>query len=175
VQPAVPSGWRNLTSQPQRVSYLVGADTIEVDYLLTRDGLVTNTVSDVTLVSASTGEVVLDLSGVRTRFTVTAYGRRLEVESALGTVALTEVPRFADPAERVVEGATVAPMPGTVARLTVTEGALVAAGDELLVLEAMKMQHRVVAATGGVVTELRVAVGQQVAAGAVLAVIEEET
>jgi acyl-CoA carboxylase subunit alpha len=175
VQPAVPSGWRNLTSQPQRVSYLGGADTIEVDYLLTRDGLVTNAVPDVTLVSASAGEVVLDLSGVRTRFTVTAYGRRLEVESALGTVALTEVPRFADPAERVVEGATVAPMPGTVARLTVTEGASVAAGDELLVLEAMKMQHRVVAATGGVVTELRVAVGQQVAAGAVLAVIEEET
>jgi propionyl-CoA carboxylase alpha chain len=44
----------------------------------------------------------------------------------------------------------------------------------LLVLEAMKMQHRVVAATGGVVTELWVAVGQQVDAGAVLAVIEEE-
>jgi len=137
--------------------------------------MITSAVPDVTLVSASAGEVVLDLSGVRTRFTVTAYGRRLEVESALGTVALTEVPRFADPAERVVEGATVAPMPGTVARLTVTEGALVAAGEELLVLEAMKMQHRVVAATGGVVTELRVAVGQQVAAGAVLAVIEEET
>jgi propionyl-CoA carboxylase alpha chain len=175
VQPAVPSGWRNLTSQPQRVTYLVGDDTIDVDYLLTRDGLVTNTVPDVTLVSASPGEVVLDLSGVRTRFTVTAYDRRLEVESALGTLALTEVPRFADPAERVVEGATVAPMPGTVARLTVTEGASVAAGDELLVLEAMKMQHRVVAATGGVVTELRVAVGQQVDAGAVLAVIEEES
>jgi propionyl-CoA carboxylase alpha chain len=175
VQPAVPSGWRNLTSQPQRVTYLVGDDTIDVDYLLTRDGLVTNTVPDVTLVSASPGEVVLDLSGVRTRFTVTAYDRRLEVESALGTLALTEVPRFADPAERVVEGATVAPMPGTVARLTVSEGVLVAAGDELLVLEAMKMQHRVVAATGGVVTELRVAVGQQVDAGAVLAVIEEES
>jgi len=175
VQSAVPTGWRNLVSQPQRVTYSVGDDTIEVDYLLTRDGLVTSIVPDVTLVSASPGEVVLDLSDVRTRFTVTAYDRRLEVESALGTLALTEVPRFADPAERVVEGATVAPMPGTVARLTVSEGALVAAGDELLVLEAMKMQHRVVAATGGVVTELRVAVGQQVDAGAVLAVIEEES
>jgi propionyl-CoA carboxylase alpha chain len=174
VQSAVPSGWRNLTSQPQRVTYSVGDDTIEVDYLVTRDGLVTSTVPDVTLVSASPGEVVLDLAGVCTRFTVTAYGRRLEVESALGTLALTEVPRFADPAERVVEGATVAPMPGTVARLTVSEGATVTAGDELLVLEAMKMRHPVVAATGGVITELRVAVGQQVDAGAVLAVIEEE-
>ena len=44
----------------------------------------------------------------------------------------------------------------------------------MLVLEAMKMRHQVVAAGGGVVRELRVAVGQQVDAGAVLAVIEEE-
>jgi propionyl-CoA carboxylase alpha chain len=74
----------------------------------------------------------------------------------------------------VVEGATVAPMPGTVARLAVSVGDQVAAGAELLVLEAMKMQHRVVAAVGGVVAELRVAQGQQVDAGAVLAVIEED-
>ncbi|HVV23657.1 MAG TPA: acetyl-CoA carboxylase biotin carboxyl carrier protein subunit, partial [Pseudonocardiaceae bacterium] len=70
---------------------------------------------------------------------------------------------------------TVAPMPGTVARLSVAPGDRVEAGAELLVLEAMKMQHRVVAATAGVVAELRVGVGQQVDAGAVLAVIEEES
>jgi propionyl-CoA carboxylase alpha chain len=118
------------------------------------------------------------VAGLRHRFTVTAYdtpaGRRIEVDSALGAVALTEIPRFADPADRVVEGATVAPMPGTVARLTVRVGDRVVAGAELLVLEAMKMQHRVVAATSGVVAELRVAAGQQVDAGAVLAVIEED-
>jgi propionyl-CoA carboxylase alpha chain len=160
------------------VSYQAGTDTIDVDYLLTSDGLTTTTVPDVTLVFASAGEVVLDVAGLRTKFTVTGYrtsgGRRIEVESALGPVTLIEVPRFADPAERVVEGATVAPMPGTVARLSVEVGATVLAGDELLVLEAMKMQHRVVAATGGVVAELRVAVGQQVDTGAVLAVIEED-
>ena len=173
VQPAVPSGWRNLVSQPQRVRY---QDTVEVEYLLTRDGLVSNV--DATLVSASADTVVLDVAGVRTRFTVSGYdtlaGRRVEVESALGAVALVEVPRFPDPAARVVEGATVAPMPGAVAQVSVQVGDTVSAGDELLVLEAMKMRHRVVAATGGVVGELRVAVGQQVDAGAVLAVIEQE-
>jgi propionyl-CoA carboxylase alpha chain len=64
-------------------------------------------------------------------------------------------------------------MPGTVARLSVTVGSQVGAGDELLVLEAMKMRHRVVAAVSGTVTELRVTEGQQVDAGAVLAVIED--
>jgi propionyl-CoA carboxylase alpha chain len=173
VQPAVPSGWRNLVSQPQRMRYL---DNVEVEYLLTRDGLVSNV--DAALVSASADAVVLDVAGVRTRFTVSGYdtpaGRRVEVESVLGAVALVEVPRFPDPAARVVEGATVAPMPGTVAQVSVQVGDTVSAGDELLVLEAMKMRHRVVAATAGVVGELRVAVGQQVDAGAVLAVIEQE-
>jgi propionyl-CoA carboxylase alpha chain len=177
VQRGVPTGWRNLVSQPQRVDYLAGDRRVAVDHRLTRDGLVTDLVADVALVSAEPGAVVLDLAGLRHRFAVTAYdtpaGRRIEVDSPLGAVALVEVPRFADPADRVVDGATVAPMPGTVASVTVAVGDRVDAGAELLVLEAMKMRHRMVAATGGVVAELRVAVGAQVDAGAVLAVIEE--
>ncbi len=172
VQRAVPAGWRNLPSQPRRVAYLVDAEQVDVEYRLTRDGLVSPL--DVTLVSVGARTVVLDVAGLRQRFVVAQYPGRVEVDSALGSVALVEVPRFADPADRVVEGATVAPMPGAVARVAVAVGDRVAAGAELLVLEAMKMQHRVVAATGGVVTELRVAQGQQVDAGAVLAVIEED-
>jgi propionyl-CoA carboxylase alpha chain len=172
VQRAVPSGWRNLPSQPQRVTYLAGDETVDVEYRLTRDGLVTDL--DAVLVAQAPEAVVLDVAGLRVRFAVARHGDRVEVDSAFGSVALTEVPRFADPADRVVAGATVAPMPGTVALLAVAAGDRVAAGAELLVLEAMKMQHRVVAAAGGVVTELRVAVGQQVDAGAVLAVIEED-
>ncbi|HEX5119316.1 MAG TPA: biotin carboxylase N-terminal domain-containing protein [Pseudonocardiaceae bacterium] len=172
VQRGVPSGWRNLPSQPQRVSYLAGDEQVDVEYRLTADGLVSPL--DVTLVAQAADVVVLDVAGLRHRFAVAGYPGRVEVDSALGSVALTPVPRFADPADRVVEGATVAPMPGMVATLAVRVGDQVPAGAELLVLEAMKMRHRVVAATGGVVAELRVTEGQQVDAGAVLAVIEEE-
>jgi propionyl-CoA carboxylase alpha chain len=181
VQRAVPQGWRNLPSQPQRIEFTQAGDdaTVAVDYLLARDGLTTTTVQGVELLSQHADAVVLDVAGLRRTFAVAGYdtpkGRRLEVDSALGSVALTQVPRFADPGERVVEGATVAPMPGTVATLAVAVGDRVAAGAELLVLEAMKMRHRVVAATGGVVAELRVTQGQQVDAGAVLAVIEEDS
>jgi propionyl-CoA carboxylase alpha chain len=54
----------------------------------------------------------------------------------------------------------------------VAVGDQVSAGQPLLVLEAMKMQHPVVAGTAGVVRSLDVVVGTQVDAGAVLAVIE---
>jgi propionyl-CoA carboxylase alpha chain len=65
-------------------------------------------------------------------------------------------------------------MPGTVVRVDVEAGQCVEAGDTVLVLEAMKMQHTVTAPTGGVVTEIDVRPGAQVAAGDVLAVVEEQ-
>ncbi len=66
-------------------------------------------------------------------------------------------------------------MPGTVLRVDVRAGDVVAAGDTLVVLEAMKMEHAVKALAGGTVTELLVTAGQQVEAGAVLAVVEESS
>jgi propionyl-CoA carboxylase alpha chain len=62
-------------------------------------------------------------------------------------------------------------MPGTVIRVAVEPGARVRAGEPMLWLEAMKMQHRVDAPANGVVAELKVRTGQQVEAGEVLAVV----
>ena len=55
------------------------------------------------------------------------------------------------------------------------EGDTVTAGQRLLVLEAMKMQHPVTAPADGVVVSVDVAVGAQVEAGAVLTVLEGDT
>ena len=63
-------------------------------------------------------------------------------------------------------------MPGTVISVAVEVGAEVAAGQTVLVLEAMKMQHTVTAPHAGTVTEVDVRPGAQVAAGEVLAVVE---
>ncbi len=174
VQRRIPAGWRNLRSQPQRIAFEAGGERIDVDYEVGRGGLVTSVLDNVALVDSAPDAVTLDIDGTRRTFAVHAYDRRVEVDSALGAVSLAVIPRFADPTEQVAEGATVAPMPGTVVRLAVEAGQQVEAGAELLVLEAMKMQHRVVAANSGTVAELRVVVGQQVDAGAVLAVIEAE-
>jgi propionyl-CoA carboxylase alpha chain len=86
-------------------------------------------------------------------------------------VALAEEPVFADPAEAVDPGSLRAPMPGTVIRVLAAEGSRVEAGDPLLILEAMKMEHPVLAPHAGLVASLHVTEGQQVEAGSVVAVI----
>jgi acetyl/propionyl-CoA carboxylase alpha subunit len=65
-------------------------------------------------------------------------------------------------------------VPGTVVRVAVAEGDAVGAGQIVLVLEAMKMQHTVTAPHAGTVTRMSVHPGAQVAANEVLAVVEEQ-
>ncbi|WP_394196269.1 ATP-binding protein [Litoreibacter albidus] len=66
------------------------------------------------------------------------------------------------------DGFTRAPMPGLVRVVDVVAGASVKAGDRLLVLEAMKMEHALRAEADGVVAEVMASAGDQVAAGAAL-------
>jgi acetyl-CoA/propionyl-CoA carboxylase biotin carboxyl carrier protein len=66
----------------------------------------------------------------------------------------------------------VAPMPGQVLSIAATGGATVAAGDTVVILEAMKMEHAVTAPRDGVVTDVVVRQGDQVTRGQRLAVIE---
>ena len=61
-----------------------------------------------------------------------------------------------------------APMPGRVLSVDVTPGQSVAEGDRLLVLEAMKMEHRLLARVAGTVQAVHVATGDQVADGMML-------
>jgi propionyl-CoA carboxylase alpha chain len=163
------SGWRNVPSQPQRTLF----EEAEVAYRLTRDGLVAEGHPGVALVDARPGEVVLDTGGVRVRFAVAWYDRMVHVDSVLGPVTLTPVERLPDPAEQVMPGTLVAPMPGSVVRVAVAEGDTVRRGQPIVYLEAMKMEHAVVAPADGVVTALHAQAGRQVEAGAVLAVVTE--
>jgi 3-methylcrotonyl-CoA carboxylase alpha subunit len=70
------------------------------------------------------------------------------------------------------DGRVRAPMPGRVLALDVSVGQGVSVGDRLLVLEAMKMEHRLVAKVAGVVSAVHVAEGDQVGDGMVLVEIE---
>jgi propionyl-CoA carboxylase alpha chain len=175
VQQGIPVGWRNVVSQPQRTTLVEqrgAGDEVEttVEWLGGRDGYL---VDGCTVVAASTDTVTLEVDGVRTAYDVAIVGSAVDVDSPRGHVRLALVPRFTDPADAVASGSLLAPMPGTVVRVAVEAGAQVAAGQPVLVLEAMKMQHTVSAPTAGTVTEIDVKPGDQVAAGEVLAVVEE--
>ena len=78
------------------------------------------------------------------------------------------------PGSEATAGGFIARMPGKVIDLRVAVGDRVAAGQTLVVLEAMKMEHPMSATEPGVVREVRVAVGDQVESGAVLLVVEPE-
>ncbi|GHF37746.1 propionyl-CoA carboxylase alpha chain [Amycolatopsis bartoniae] len=160
----IPGGWRNVRSAPQRKRYTAGDTEYEVAYSDSRvEG------EDITLVSATPDHVVLDVGGVHRNFAVARYPGLV----CVGPVSLTPVPRFTEPGSALAAGSLVAPMPGTVLRIAVEAGATVSAGEPLLWLEAMKMEHRITAPSDGVVAELPVSVGQQVEVGAVLAVVKE--
>jgi propionyl-CoA carboxylase alpha chain len=165
---ALPSGWRNVPSQLQRKHYAGH----EVGYRFDRSGLTTEGMDNIELISLTPERVVLEAGGVRVAFDVAAYPGLVCVDSPLGPVTLTPVSAFAEPGAAGPAGSLLAPMPGTVARLGAAVGDAVRAGQPLLWLEAMKMQHVIAAPAAGVVVELPVAVGQQVEVGAVLAVVK---
>ena len=161
----LPAGWRNVPSAPPTRRYSSGDEEIEVSY---RPGL---RLDDADAVEVAPDRVVLEVDGIRRVFTIGRYPGLVCVDSALGAVDLVPVPRFTDPDSALAAGSLVAPMPGTVLRIAVAVGDTVAAGDPLLWLEAMKMEHRICAPADGEVTELPVSVGDQVEPGAVLAVV----
>ncbi len=169
-----PPGFRNNFSAPQRVVFAGAAGELEVLYAFRRGGLevtVAGEALDVALGALSADLVELEQGGIARRYEVARAGDVHHVNSALGQSSLRELPRFPTGAEALGEGAVIAPMPGKVIGLAVAEGAAVEAGDVLIVLEAMKMEHELTAPAAGTVGELRVAEGDQVEAGAPLAVV----
>jgi propionyl-CoA carboxylase alpha chain len=146
---------------------------LRVEWWGGRDGYV---LDGAMVVEASPTRVVLEVDGVRTSYEVTHGGHdSYDVDWPGGHMALRRTPRFVDPADVVASGSLLAPMPGTVVSVNVEKGQQVEAGQPVLVLEAMKMQHTVRAPGPGTVTQIDVEPGAQVAAGEVLAVVEEES
>ncbi|HEU5472208.1 MAG TPA: biotin carboxylase N-terminal domain-containing protein [Actinophytocola sp.] len=169
----IPSGWRNVGAAPQVKRYRCGPDEVEVRYRHTRSGVTVAGHEGLRVLEATPERVVLLLGGVRRTFDVARYPGQVWVDSPLGSVPLSPVDRFPDPASQVAAGSLLAPMPGTVVRVAVSLGDKVTEGQPLLWLEAMKMEHRIAAPSDGVVAELAVAAGDQVEVGRVLAVVEE--
>jgi propionyl-CoA carboxylase alpha chain len=177
---SLPSGFRNVPSQLQRQDFEGSSGPVEVEYGFARDGglrarLDGAELPGLRLHGCTPGAVDLEVEGVRRRFRVEVAGERVFVDGPLGASELRELPRFPETGEAEAAGSLAAPLPGVVADVRVAPGDRVEAGDVLLVLVAMKMEHAVRAPAAGKVAELRARVGDQVEAGHVLAVIEEES
>ncbi len=132
-------------------------------------------------VSAAGESGVSGESGVNLRLELDGVGRDYAVTSADGFVWVSDgrscvtfraLPRFTDPDAAASAGGSVAPVPGTVVSVEVAVGDSVSEGQTLVVLEAMKMEHRITAAAAGTVTEVHVIPGASVDAHQVLVTLD---
>jgi propionyl-CoA carboxylase alpha chain len=99
---------------------------------------------------------------------VTQAAGHLFVQSLHGTVDFEVVERFKVRHAEPHAGGLSAPMPGRVLDVRVSPGQAVHAGETLIVLEAMKMEHVIAASADGTVDEVLVARDEQVESGATL-------
>jgi acyl-CoA carboxylase subunit alpha len=129
----------------------------------------------VTVHRAEDGWIDLADGRRRHRLHVLRDGDRVWVQGPAGDVPLTAVPRFPAAEPEQVAGGLIAPMPGTVLAVHVRPGDAVAAGQLMMIVEAMKMEHRITAPRAGVVGDVRARRGDQVSGGDLLAVIAEPT
>ena len=175
----LPSGWRNVPSAPNQVTFTAGEDYTVAYRVRGRAADITVNGEplghDVSIVRVAADAVDLEVDGVRRGYRVhrvaAADRTAVYVDGPGGSTALTERPRFTDPATVPRGGSLLAPMPGVIVRVLAAPGATVTAGQPLIVLEAMKMEHTVAAPSDGVLAEVATAAGEQVEAGQVLAVV----
>jgi propionyl-CoA carboxylase alpha chain len=194
---SLPSGWRNVPSGSQTAVYDGPAGPVEVGYRMNRHGELAGwwvravdpeeldlaglgqapVIDDhppTVVVQAGEDRVALDVSGIRLTFGVHRVGEVSYVDSPEGSVTLRELSRFPLPAPEAAEGSLIAPLPGAVRRVLVVPGQRVRAGELLLTLEAMKLEHPVHAPSAGVVASVPVHPGTEVDTGELLAVLDPE-
>ncbi|WP_026917305.1 acetyl/propionyl/methylcrotonyl-CoA carboxylase subunit alpha [Gordonia shandongensis] len=182
---SLPSGWRNLPSGYQSKSYtLPTGDETTARYRYVRGVCELPDLPGVEVVDVSPDAVVVRDGALTRRYAVAVHDDPVHddpvhddevyVDWPGGSVALVRVPRYIDPAAVERPGSLLAPMPGSVIRVAVAQGDRVSAGQPLLWLEAMKMEHTIAAPSDGVVAVLAVEEGRQLSVGDVLAVIEAD-
>ena len=179
----LPSGWRNSIMPPEMIDFTFGDDAVLLQYQSRRDGSFVAMIDDLelsVLIKSRDGkDIAIEIDGRLVPFTVVSeevvfHDVRWIVHGPKGQIELTELPRFPDLDPAGLEGGLTAPMPGNVVDTYVSEGDAVEEGQLLLILEGMKMEHRIEASQSGLVSELRVRKGDQVANGELLVVLADE-
>ena len=176
--PGMLSGYRNNPFQPQRLQFEGAEEPLTVEYDHVGQQSYKVSVDDsswnVTLGdwNENGGDAVFN--GHRKSFRWTQFGPKVAIQTREGASTLTIIPRFPEAGDAMDEGSCVSPMPGKVVSVRVSVGDKVEKGQVVASIEAMKMEHQVVAAADGEITHVLVTEGEQVEALAPLVVIEEQ-
>jgi 3-methylcrotonyl-CoA carboxylase alpha subunit len=165
-------GWRSHGLTMRRFAFEFRGEPGQAELTYLHDGglnLTVDNLSGILRFSATPQGIDLDFAGRRLLVSVYADGETDHVFSARGATQILAIDLLAHAGETHSEaGRLTAPMPGKVMSFAVKAGDKIAKGQALAVMEAMKMEHTIVAPSDGVVAELLFAPGDQVAEGAEL-------
>jgi len=173
----IPAGYRNNPYRDPSIKLKLGEQQAEVSWRqIACGGFEVQALGASLIVEILTyehGQIRLAMDGVQREFRITEVGNpeidgRLYVHSSLGSRVVVRQPRHPLPQSATEQGAASSPMPGQVLKILVSEGQRVTAGEALLILEAMKMEQTIRAASDGRVESIKVTTGQIVSPGDVL-------
>jgi len=169
----MPSGWTNGRLPNQKVTFEFENTEYDFEYKQRRDQkfLFSNN-KEAYIYSSDEDGIDMIFDGKRHYSRVTVSKNNILVHMPFGDVMLELKPRFKMPGTEVTIGGLIAPMPGKVIDVKVKKGKKVKAGDTLVILEAMKMEHSIKASEDGTVSELLISVNDQVENGALLMVVK---
>ena len=169
----MPSGWTNGRLPKQKIIFEYEGQEIKVEYSQKRNGQFSFSDNKVAQIYSSDNESIdVMFDGKRHISKITSSENNILVHMPYGDVMLNVKPKFTLPGLEVATGGLVAPMPGKVIDIKVKKGKKVKAGDTLVILEAMKMEHSIKAAEDGVVSELLISINDQVENGALLMIVK---
>ncbi len=176
--PRIPPVYRNNPYRDPAVKFEIGGETIEVSYRHLKDDVYEVRCMDsqieARVLSYGSGSIRLSLDGIQQWFRVVEAGDVLYVHSTAGARAITRLSRYPQRHEAAEHETANAQMPGQVLKILVAEGQRVAAGDSLIILEAMKMEQTIKATMDGFIETILVKVGDVVAPGEPLVQISAE-
>ena len=169
----MPANWTNGRMPLQRVKLLCMQNEIEVKYKLNKDNLYTVMDSICEIHYCDSSGIDVEIDSHRFYAQVTEADSIIIINMPFGDVNASVLPRFLETGNDIPEGGLVAPMPGKVIDVKVRKGSKVKAGDTLIIIEAMKMEHSIKATETGKIAKVMVRLDDQVNNGATLLVLEK--
>jgi len=169
----MPANWTNGRMPLQRVKLLILQDEIEVKYKLNKDYLYEVMGSICKIYHCDSFGIDVQIDSHRFYAHITEADSEVFINMPFGDVNASVLPRFLEPGNDVPEGGLIAPMPGKVIDVKVKKGSKVKAGDTLVIIEAMKMEHSVKATETGKIAKVMIQLNDQVDNGATLLVLEK--
>ena len=167
------SGWNNARLPMQEIKLQFNDELLTVKYKNNRDEIFTTDKNNSAKINIWYKNFIdVEIDNTRIRSKVTFDNELLLIQSKSGDVLFKILPKFETVKKVAIEGGLNAPMPGKVVEIKIKKGAKIKKGDTLIILEAMKMEHKVLAPSDGKVKEILIHKDEQVENGATLVVLD---